>query len=87
MQTHRPLTVVAILLSMFMAAMEATVVATAMPTVIAELHGLELYGWVGAVYMLATTVTIPLWGKASDLWGRKPMMLAGLVVFLIGSTA
>ncbi len=87
MHTHRPLTVVAILLSMFMAAMEATVVATAMPTVIAELHGLELYGWVGAVYMLATTVTIPLWGKASDLWGRRPTMLAGLGVFLFGSMA
>jgi EmrB/QacA subfamily drug resistance transporter len=85
--THRPLTVVAILLSMFRAAMEATVVATAMPTVIAELHGLELYGWVGAVYMLATTVTIPLWGKASDLWGRRPTMLAGLAVFLFGSMA
>jgi EmrB/QacA subfamily drug resistance transporter len=87
MHTHRPLTVVAILLAMFIAAMEATVVATAMPTVISELHGLELYGWVGAVYMLATTVTIPLWGKASDLWGRRPMMLAGLAVFLVGSMA
>jgi EmrB/QacA subfamily drug resistance transporter len=72
---------------MFMAAMEATVVATAMPTVVADLSGLELYGWVGSIYMLATTVTIPLWGKLSDLRGRKPVMLTGLAVFLLGSVA
>jgi EmrB/QacA subfamily drug resistance transporter len=82
---NRKLVVTSILLAMFMAAMEATVVATAMPTVVAELSGLELYGWVGSIYMLATTVTIPLWGKLSDLRGRRPVMLAGLVVFLAGS--
>lgn len=86
-QSHRPLTVAAILLSMFMAAMEGTVVATAMPTLVAELHGLELYGWVGATYMLASTVTIPLWGKLSDMRGRKPVMLQGLVIFLVASVA
>lgn len=83
----RPLTVVAILLSMFLSAMEATVVSTAMPTVIAELHGIELYGWVGAIYMLATTVTIPLWGKLADVAGRRPAMLAGITLFLLGSMA
>lgn len=81
----RPLTVAAILLTMFLSAMEATVVSTAMPTVIAELSGIELYGWVGAIYMLATTVTIPIWGKLSDVLGRKPVLLAGLFVFLAGS--
>lgn len=81
----RPLTVVAILLSMFLSAMEATVVSTAMPTVIAELHGIELYGWVGAIYMLATTVTIPIWGKLADVVGRRPIMLAGIGAFLLGS--
>lgn len=86
-QTHRPLTVVALLLALFMAAMEATVVVTALPTVVAELHGLELYGWVSASYMLAMTVTIPLWGKLADQWGRKPTLLIGLVVFLVGSVA
>lgn len=86
-KSHRPLTVSAILLSMFMAAMEGTVVATAMPTIVAELHGLELYGWVGATYMLASTVTIPLWGKLADLKGRKPTMLSGLLIFLVGSLA
>jgi EmrB/QacA subfamily drug resistance transporter len=85
--TNRPLAVVAILLSMFMAALEATVVATAMPTVVGDLGGLELYGWVGAVYMVATTVTIPLYGKLADLYGRKPIFYLGLILFLLGSMA
>ena len=85
--TSRPLTVVAILLSMFMAAMEATVVATAMPTVVADLGGIELYGWIGAVYMLASTVTMPLYGKLADVMGRKPVMYLGLLLFLAGSMA
>lgn len=68
-----------------MSAMEATVVATAMPTVVADLHGFDLYGWVGSIYMLASTVTIPLWGKLADLRGRKPVLLAGLGLFLLGS--
>jgi MFS family permease len=82
---NRPLVVTAILLSMFLSAMEATVVSTAMPTVVSELRGIELYGWVGAIYMLATTVTIPVWGKLADVIGRKPIMIAGLLVFLAGS--
>ncbi len=83
----RRLTLAAILLSMFLAAMEATVVATAMPSVIADLHGLELYGWVGAIYMLSSTLTMPLYGKVADLYGRKPVLLGALVVFLVGSVA
>ncbi len=83
----RRLTLAAILLSMFLAAMEATVVATAMPSVVADLHGLELYGWVGAIYMLSSTLTMPLYGKVADLYGRKPVLLAALVVFLVGSVA
>jgi len=63
---------------MFLSAMEATVVATAMPTVIAELGGLALYGWVGAAYLLASTVTVPLYGKLADRSGRKPVLLAGI---------
>ena len=85
--TNRVVTVVAILLSMFMAAMEATVVATAMPRVVSDLGGLEIYGWTGAAYMLASTVTMPLYGKLADLYGRRPIMLVGLALFLAGSTA
>src|SRR5829696_2123572 len=85
--SNRALTVAALLLSMFTAAMEATVVATAMPTVVAELGGLPLYGWVGAAYLLAATVTVPLYGKLADRRGRKPVLLAGIALFLAGSLA
>ncbi|MBZ0115571.1 MAG: MFS transporter, partial [Sandaracinaceae bacterium] len=87
MASNRALTVAALLMSMFMAAMEATVVATAMPTVIAELGGIGLYGWVGAAYLLASTVTVPLYGKLADRRGRKPILLLGIVLFLLGSLA
>lgn len=84
-RTHRPLTVTALMLSMFLAAMEATAVSTAMPTVIGDLGGVELYAWVFTVYMLTSTVTVPIYGKLSDLFGRKPVLLFGLTLFLIGS--
>lgn len=83
----RRLTLVAILLSTFLAAMEATVIATAMPSMVADLHGLSLYGWVGAVYMLSSTLTMPLYGKLADLYGRKPVLLAALGIFVVGSVA
>jgi MFS family permease len=67
--------------------MEMTVVSTAMPTVVAELGGLSLYAWAFAAYMLATTVTVPIWGKLADLRGRKPVLLAGVGLFLLGSSA
>ncbi|MGH8258644.1 MAG: MDR family MFS transporter [Steroidobacteraceae bacterium] len=86
-EMHRPLTVVGVLLSMFMAAAEATIIATAMPTVVEKLGGIEYYGWVGAIYLLTSTVTMPLYGKLSDLYGRKPVMLLSMVVFLAGSVA
>ncbi len=85
--TSRPLTVVSLLLGLFLAAMEMTVVSTAMPTVVAELGGLPLYAWAFAGYMLTTTVTVPIWGKLADLRGRKPVLLAGIALFLLGSSA
>ncbi|HET6923986.1 MAG TPA: MFS transporter [Anaeromyxobacteraceae bacterium] len=83
--TSRPLTVVALLLAFFMAAMEMTVVSTAMPTAVGDLGGVHLYAWAFASYMLATTVTVPIHGKLADLHGRKPVLLAGLGLFLLGS--
>lgn len=85
--THRAWTVVAILLSMFLAAMEMTVVSTAMPTVVGDLGGLHLYAWAFAAYMLTSTVTVPIYGKLADLRGRKPVMLFGIALFLAGSFA
>lgn len=72
---------------MAMAAMEATVVGTAMPTVIADLGGIHLYGWVGASYLLASTVSVPLYGRLADMRGRKPVLLVGIALFLAGSAA
>jgi EmrB/QacA subfamily drug resistance transporter len=86
-QTRRPLTVVALLLGLFLAAMEMTVVSTAMPTAVGDLGGLHLYAWAFAAYMLTTTVTVPIHGKLADLRGRKPVMLAGIGLFLLGSVA
>ena len=77
----------ALLLALFMAAMEMTVVSTAMPTVVAELGGALHYAWVFTAYMLASTVTVPIYGKLADLHGRKPVMMVAMALFLIGSMA
>jgi EmrB/QacA subfamily drug resistance transporter len=87
MKTNRPLTVVSLLLSISMAAMEMTVVSTAMPTVVGDLGGIHFYSWVFTAYLLTSTVTVPLYGKLADLYGRKPVLLAGIGVFLVGSMA
>lgn len=69
----------------FLAAIEATIVATAMPTVVSQLGGLAHYSWVFAAYLLTSTVTVPLWGKLSDLYGRRSFYLAAVGLFLLGS--
>src|SRR6476660_6332272 len=74
-----------ILLGMFLAALEATVVGTAMPTIIGELRGLDRYSWVFSAFLLASTVTVPVWGRLSDLFGRRPLYLIGVALFLAGS--
>ncbi|WP_448575165.1 MDR family MFS transporter [Thermomicrobium sp.] len=74
-----------LLLGMLLAALDQTIVGTAMPRVIAELRGLEHYAWVFTAYMLTSTVTVPLYGKLSDLYGRRTFFLFGMIVFLIGS--
>src|SRR5207245_2647459 len=74
-----------IMLSIFLAAIESTVVATAMPTVVTHLGGIRIYSWVFSGFLLTQTVTMPLWGRFSDLYGRRPVYLAGLTIFLAGS--
>ncbi len=74
-----------IMLSIFLAAIESTVVATAMPTVVASLGGIRIYSWVFSGFLLTQTVTMPLWGRFSDLYGRRPVYLVGLATFLVGS--
>jgi EmrB/QacA subfamily drug resistance transporter len=79
------LVTIGIMLSLFLASMEATVVATAMPTIVGQLGGLEQYAWVFSAYMLASTTTVPLYGKLSDIYGRRKLYLFAMVLFLTGS--
>jgi EmrB/QacA subfamily drug resistance transporter len=82
---RKALITLATLIGTFLAALDSTVVGTAMPTVIGELGGLSLYPWVFASYLLAATVTGPVFGRLSDTYGRKPIYLTGIFLFLLGS--
>jgi len=84
-KTHRSLVLSALVLAMFLAAIEGTIVATAMPSIAAKLGGFSLYSWVFSSYLLMQAVTTPIFGKLSDLFGRKPVFIAGVVIFLVGS--
>jgi len=75
----------ALLLGMLLAALDQTIVATALPTIAGDLHGLSHLSWVVTAYLLASTVSTPLWGKLGDLYGRKVFFEAAIVIFLIGS--
>ncbi len=75
------------MLSIFMAAVEVTIVSTAMPTIVSELGGFRLFSWVFAAYLLAQAVSTPLYGRLADLHGRKPVFVVGAIVFLAGSAA
>jgi EmrB/QacA subfamily drug resistance transporter len=78
---------VGVMTGMLLAALEATVVGTAMPTIVAALGGLAHYSWVFSAYLLTSTVTVPVWGKLSDLFGRRRLFQIGVAVFLLGSAA
>jgi len=74
-----------IMLSLFLASMESTVVATAMPTIVGQLGGLEHYSWVFSAFMLASTTAVPLYGKLSDIYGRRKLYVSAMALFLAGS--
>jgi EmrB/QacA subfamily drug resistance transporter len=75
----------AVLLALFLGALDQTIVGTALPRIVTDLGGNEYYTWVVTIYLLTSTVTVPFYGKLSDLYGRKPMMMIGVTIFLIGS--
>src|SRR4029453_9547109 len=75
----------AVLLGMFLAALDQTIVGPVLPKIIGELNGSDYYTWAVTIYLLTSTVTVPIYGKLSDLYGRRPILMFGIVVFLIGS--
>ncbi len=79
--------IVALMLGMTLAALDTTIVGTAMPSIVGKLGGFSLYSWVFSAYLLTSTTTVPIYGKLADLYGRKPLFLIGTALFLIGSVA
>ena len=85
--THRRVLVIigALMLGLFLAALDQTIVSTALPTIVADLHGASHLSWVVVAYLLAATVSTPLWGKLGDQYGRKIFFQAAIFIFLVGS--
>lgn len=81
---RRPV-VAALMLGMALAAIDGTIVSTAVPQIVGDLGGLTVFSWLFSGYLLAVTVTLPLYGKLSDTFGRKPVLVAGIILFLVGS--
>ena len=78
-------TLIALLIVFLLAALDMTILSTAMPRIVSELNGIELYAWVTTSYMLASTVLVPIYGKLGDMYGRKRILLIGISIFLLGS--
>ena len=84
-ESARRLVLAAVSMAIFMSAVNISIVATAMPTIVAELGGFHLFSWTFAAYLLAQAVTIPIYGRLADLYGRKRVILAGVSLFVLGS--
>jgi EmrB/QacA subfamily drug resistance transporter len=82
---HRGPVLIALMMAMALSAMDNTIVSTAIPQVVRDLGGFSLFSWVFSGYLLTQTVSIPVYGKLADLWGRKPVLIAGTIIFLAGS--
>jgi EmrB/QacA subfamily drug resistance transporter len=76
---------VAVMLGLFLGALDQTIVSVALPRIVTELNGNDLYVWVVTIYLLTSTISVPFWGKLSDLYGRKPIFMIGIGIFLVGS--
>ena len=78
---------IALMLTMMLAAMDTTIVATAIPQIVGDLGGFSMFSWLFSIYLLIQTITIPVYGKLADIYGRKPILIFGIVIFMIGSVA
>ena len=85
-KTNVPVVTLAIFMTTFMTAIEGTIVSTAMPTIVSDLDGLEIMNWVVSIFLLMTAVSTPLYGKLADSFGRKPVFLFGITLFVVGSS-
>jgi len=83
--THRKMVTFAMMVSIFMVAIDTTIVTTAMPHIVNQLNGLKLISWVFAIYLLTTSITTPIYGKLADLFGRKHIFIFGVALFVSGS--
>ena len=83
--TQKLLVMVGVMLAMFLSSLDQMVVATSIPKIVKELNGLEHLSWVITAYMLSSTVIVPIYGKLSDIYGRKGFIISGIIIFLIGS--
>lgn len=82
---ERRTTLAGLMIVFLLSALDQTIVSTAMPRIISELHGLTLYSWVTTAYLLSSTVMVPIWGKLGDIYGRKPVLVVGISIFMVGS--
>src|SRR6201991_4074901 len=83
--SRRPLVLATVMLATFIVAIETTIVATAMPRIVGQLGGFTYYSWVFSAVLLAQSATTPIYGKLSDMFGRRPVLLSGILLFLVGS--
>lgn len=84
-QRQKMLVMMAVLLAMFLSALDQTIVSTALPTIVKDFNSLDRLSWVFTAYMLTSTIIVPIYGKLSDLYGRKGLFMLSIVIFLFGS--
>ncbi|EWM15053.1 EmrB/QacA family drug resistance transporter [Kutzneria sp. 744] len=87
--THRQILTIlsGLMLGMFLAALDQTIVSTSIRTIADQLHGLDQQAWATTAYLITSTIATPLYGKLSDMYGRKPFYLAAIIIFVVGSLA
>jgi len=82
---RRDYILIALMLTMSLAAMDSTIVATAIPQIVGDLGGFSMFSWLFSIYLLIQTITIPVYGKLADIYGRKSILIFGIVIFVVGS--